>query len=88
MNRAERVVEIGRRGDYDGLEGLSRNGRGDVTSVGETPASTRSSPATVRFVADSPLEEGVSSEPVSESPKFPASSELTGIFRRLGLSGA
>jgi hypothetical protein len=22
-------------GDYDGLEGLSRNGRGDETSVGE-----------------------------------------------------
>jgi hypothetical protein len=56
MKRAARVVEIGRRGDYDGLEGLSRNGRGDETSVGETPASTRSSPATARFVADSPLE--------------------------------
>jgi hypothetical protein len=57
MTGAARVVEIGRRGDYDGLEGLSRNGRGDATSVGETPASTRSSPATARFVADSPLEE-------------------------------
>jgi hypothetical protein len=32
------------------------------------------------LAADSSLEEGVSSEPVSESPKFPASSELTGIF--------
>jgi hypothetical protein len=29
MKRAARVVEIGRRGDY---EGLSRNGRGDATS--------------------------------------------------------
>jgi hypothetical protein len=33
-----------------------------------------------RFVADSLLEEGVSSEPVSEA-KFPASRELTGNFR-------
>jgi hypothetical protein len=29
MKRAARVVEIGRRGDY---EGLSRNGRGGATS--------------------------------------------------------
>jgi hypothetical protein len=38
------------------------------------------------FVDDSPLEEAVSSEPVSESPKFPASSELTGIFGDWGSS--
>ena|SRR5690242_13313952 len=46
-------------------------------------------PRRLRFVRDSPLEEAVTSEPVSEAgAKFPASSELTGIFRRSGLSGA
>jgi hypothetical protein len=34
---------------------------------------------------DSPLEEGVTSEPVSESPKFPASWENTGNFIGSGL---
>jgi hypothetical protein len=34
---------------------------------------------------DSPLEEGVTSEPVSESPKFPASWENTGNFIGAGL---
>src|SRR6202043_53572 len=38
----------------------------------------------VRFAADSPLEEGVLSELVSE-PKFPASWENTGNFVRRGL---
>ena len=33
-----------------------------------------------RFARDSPLEEAVSSEPVSESPKFPASRDCTGNF--------
>jgi hypothetical protein len=37
-----------------------------------------------RFAADSPLEEAVSSEPVSKA-KFPASWENTGNFVRLGL---
>jgi hypothetical protein len=44
---------------------LSRNGRGDATSVGERQID-RSSQATARFVADSPLEEAVRSEPVSD----------------------
>jgi hypothetical protein len=38
----------------------------------------------VRFAVDSPLEEAVSSEPVSEA-KFPASWENTVNFVRLGL---
>ena len=38
----------------------------------------------LRFAGDSPLEEAVSSEPVSEA-KFPASWENTGNFVRLGL---
>jgi hypothetical protein len=38
----------------------------------------------VRFASDSPLEEAVSSEPVSEA-KFPASWENTGNFVRRGL---
>jgi hypothetical protein len=37
-----------------------------------------------KFALDSPLEEAVSSEPVSEA-KFPASWENTGNFVRLGL---
>jgi hypothetical protein len=40
-----------------------------------------------RFVADSLLEEAVSSEPVSEA-KFPASREFTGNFIESGLRGA
>ena len=38
----------------------------------------------VRFARDSPLEEAVSSEPVSESPKFPAS---LGKYREFCSSG-
>jgi len=34
----------------------------------------------VRFARDSPLEGAVTSEPVSEAPKFPASRENTGNF--------
>ena len=41
----------------------------------------------IRFAHDSPLEEGVSSELVSEA-KFPASREFTGNFIELGLGGA
>jgi hypothetical protein len=41
----------------------------------------------VKFARDSPLEEGVSSEPVSE-PKFPASWENTGNFIDSGLGDA
>jgi hypothetical protein len=37
-----------------------------------------------QFVGDSPLEEGVTSEPVSEAPKFPASRENTGNFIDFG----
>jgi len=40
-----------------------------------------------RFAADSPLEEGVTCELVSESPKFPASREKTGNFHRSALRG-
>jgi hypothetical protein len=40
-----------------------------------------------KFASDSPLEEGVSSEPVSEA-KFPASWENTGNFSDSGLGGA
>jgi hypothetical protein len=40
----------------------------------------------VRFAPDSPLEEAVRSELVSEV-KFPASWEITGNFVRLGLRG-
>jgi hypothetical protein len=36
------------------------------------------------FAMDSLLEEGVTSEPVSEDPEFPASTELTGNFIRIG----
>ena len=39
-------------------------------------------PARDRFAPDSPLEEGVMSELVSEKPKFPASTEYTGNFIR------
>jgi hypothetical protein len=39
------------------------------------------------FVPDSPLEETVTSEPVSE-PKFPGNSEINRDFRRSGLGGA
>src|SRR5690242_1602538 len=39
----------------------------------------------IEFADDSPLEEGVSSEPVSEAPKFPASWENTGNFIDSGL---
>jgi hypothetical protein len=39
-----------------------------------------------KFARDSPLEEGVTSELVSEA-KFPASRENTGNFVRLGLWG-
>src|SRR5437016_5740651 len=35
----------------------------------------------VRFAMDSPVEEAVSSEPVSESRKFPVTRENTGNFR-------
>ena len=42
------------------------------------------SPQGVKFAPDSPLEEAVSSEPVSEA-KFPASWENTGNFVRRGL---
>ena len=42
----------------------------------------------VEFAPDSPLEETVTSELVSGNRKFPASSVLTGIFRRMGLRGA
>jgi hypothetical protein len=45
------------------------------------------SPEKVRFAPDSPLEEAVSSELVSE-PKFPASREFTGNFIDSGLRGA
>jgi hypothetical protein len=38
-----------------------------------------------RWFADSLLEEGVSSEPVSGNPKFPASWENTGKFIDFGL---
>jgi hypothetical protein len=38
----------------------------------------------MRFAGDSPLEEAVSSEPVSEA-KFPASREFTGSFIESGL---
>ena len=41
----------------------------------------------VRFARDSPLEEGVMCELVSESPKFPASREKTGNLHRLALRG-
>ena len=34
----------------------------------------------IEFAPDSPLEEGVTSEPVSEARKFPASRENTGNF--------
>src|SRR4029077_18874488 len=37
-----------------------------------------------RFVPDSPLEGAVTSEPVSEAPKFPASRENTGNFINFG----
>jgi hypothetical protein len=40
------------------------------------------------FVADSPLEGGVSCELVSENAKFPASREFTGNFIDSGLGGA
>jgi hypothetical protein len=42
----------------------------------------------VRFAPDSPLEEAVSSEPVSEVRKFPASREFTGNFIDSRLRGA
>ena len=51
-----------------------------VSSIGMRPRK-------VGFSVDSPLEEGVSSEPVSE-PKFPVSRENTGIFIDLGLGDA
>jgi hypothetical protein len=38
------------------------------------------SPQGVKFAPDSPLEGAVTSEPVSEAPKFPASRENTGNF--------
>ena len=41
----------------------------------------------IRFADDSPVEEGVSSEPVSE-PKLPVSWENTGNFIDLGLGDA
>jgi hypothetical protein len=40
------------------------------------------------FVADSSLEEAVSSEPVSEVSKFPASRDFTGNFIDSRLRGA
>jgi hypothetical protein len=39
----------------------------------------------VRFAQDSPLEEAVISELVSEKPKFPVTREYTGNFLRSGL---
>ena len=42
----------------------------------------------VEFAADSPLEERVWSELVSENRKFPASREFTGNFIESGLGGA
>ena len=61
----------------------------EVLTVGIVPCRLRgpfhaSLPKT-KFAADSALEEGVSSEPVSE-PKFPASWENTGNFRYYGAS--
>src|SRR6516225_2219196 len=44
-------------------------------------------PARDRFAPDSPLEEAVTSEPVSEGAKFPASSEFTGNLARSSLEG-
>ena len=45
-------------------------------------------PARDRFAPDSPLEEAVTSEPVSENRNFPASREFTGNFIESGLGGA
>ena len=51
----------------------------------------RSGPIRTRFASDSPLEEAVACEPVSEA-KFPASREFTGSFhpkqRQIALNGS
>ena len=52
-----------------------------------SPTQRRTSPRSPWFAHDSPLEEAVSSEPVSEA-KFPASREFTGNFIESGLRGA
>ena len=49
---------------------------------------TISAGTAAQFARDSPLEEAVTSQPVSGSAKFPASREFTGNFADSGLSGA
>ena len=57
--------------------------------VSQPSAELREVPAgQLRFAPDSPLEEGVSCELVSENAKFPASRENTGNFIDSGLGGA
>jgi hypothetical protein len=53
-----------------------------ITSVARFGAAR---PREIGFAMDSPLEEAVSSEPVSGNPKFPASWENTGKFIDFGL---
>jgi hypothetical protein len=57
-----------------------------IAAAGTTePSIARSSEERDRRFADSPLEEAVMSELVSEKPKFPVTREYTGNFLRSGL---
>src|SRR6266446_5377627 len=61
-------------------EGLAQDVDTELQSslVSRRSRSPQRRPCSARFVADSPLEGAVSSEPVSGRPKFPVSREFTG----------
>jgi hypothetical protein len=71
---SDKIIELHVVADHAGAFGDGRHDR----AISEWLP--RSKARKVRFALDSPLEEAVSSEPVSESLKFPVSRENTGNF--------